>query len=206
MTTFAPAWSTISLWERLAASSLVVVGHARRPIEWVDPDDGSGQRFAIAEVEVREVLRGDVRELVRVRVAGAKGPDGAGKGTPAGDLEEGGELLLLLAEDEPGDVPRYGLQFDSAFPVRDDVLRVPDDLPLGRHGRDREKLTIDVVREMLKEIDAEAEERRLAYEAVDGPGWADRPYPEVEEIGDPDEKDRPPRDAGPRDDQPTIDR
>lgn len=204
MTTYGPAWSNVSLLERLVGAHLVIVGRSRGLVEdWADPCDGSTQRFAVAEVEVREVLRGKALDLVRIRVAGT---ENEGQVSPIVRLEKGDELLLVLAEDEAGDVPRYGLQYDSAFPVRDQVLELPDDVPLGGYAEEPGKLTLDVVRRMLDDLAADAEQRRKQYQQVDGPEWESRPYPEVEEIGDPDEKERPPHEAGPRDSQPASER
>jgi hypothetical protein len=167
--------------------------------DWRDPCDGTTRRFAVVEVEVREVLRGQSVDVVLVRVAGT---ETNGRVSPVVRLEAGDELLLILVEDEAGEVPRYGLQYDSAFPVRGQVLQLPGDVLLGEYADESKEPTLEVVRRMLGDLARSAEERRKRYEEVDGPGWADRPYPEAEEIGDPDIEVAPPREAGPRDSEP----
>jgi hypothetical protein len=201
MTTFGPPPFSVSLFERLVGAQVVLLGRVQGLVEqWSDPCEGARRRFGLLDVEVRQTLKGDVADRILVRVAGSGGEKDVEWSAPVDEAED---VLFLLDEDEEGDPPRYCVQYGSAFRLREDVLEVPEDLPLGVYAKEPGRLSLESVEQMLEQIEAAAATRHKQFEEVDGGDWAERPYPEVEEVGDPLADELPPYPPGPREGQPS---
>jgi hypothetical protein len=197
MTTYGPASRFVPLFERLAAAELVVVARAHETLEeWTDPSGDPTLTFAIVQVEVEEALRGKVKGAIRVRVASRPGEE---DDSPASRLASGKPVLLILAKDEDGDPPRYGVQHGSAFVVDGDAIDVPADIPLGDVEVEEGKFGLTDVRRMLAQLAAVDKERRRRYAEVDAE-WEAREYPEVQEVAKRPAKER--AEPGPRDSRP----
>jgi hypothetical protein len=197
MTTYGPEPRVVSLVDRLAAAELVVVARARETLEETpDPCGDPTLTFTTVDAEVDEVLRGETKGAIRVRVASQPSDD---KDSPARRLTSGKPVLLILAKDEDGDPPRYGVQYGSAFAVDGDTINMPEDVPIGGHEVEDGKLGLAGVRQMLAELAAVDKERRQRYTEVD-PEWEARDYPEVQEIAKRPRKER--AESGPRNSRP----
>ncbi|HMJ74001.1 MAG TPA: hypothetical protein VK471_11645 [Solirubrobacterales bacterium] len=203
MTTFGPSPWQLSLYERLVGATLVLHGRVNGVVEeWPDPADERWRRLGLIEVEVTRVLRGEAPDRIHVRLAGTARGNEVEWAAP---VEPGAELLFLLAVNEGGESLRYGLQHDSAFPLRDDVLELPEDLLLGEYAEEPGRLPLDAVARMLDDIDAAQAERAKHYEEVGGRDWDKGEYPPVEEMGgsgEYEQDDREPGPAGPRGSRP----
>lgn len=203
MTTYGPPSAAFSLFERLVAAPVVLTGRVQGLTDqWADPSEGRAWVFGLLDVEVHQALRGEVPDRISVRVAGTRGEKEVEWNAPIG---AGDTVLLLLAEDEEGNPPRYGLQYGSAFRLHEDILEVPDDLALGEYAEEPGRLPLKTVERMLGDIYRDAAERRKSFEEVEGPGWDEREYPEVEEVGDPLEEEQPAPAPGPREGAPAGD-
>lgn len=203
MTTYGPSPWQLSLYERLVGATLVLQGQVNSLVkEWPDPAEEDRRRFGLIEVEVTRVLRGEAPERIHVRVAGTVAGDEVKWAVP---VKAGAELLFLLADDEGGEPLRYGLQHDSAFPLHDDVLDLPEDLLLGKYAEEPGRLPVNAIAQMLNDIDAGQAERAKHYEEVGGRDWDKGEYRPVEEMGGSggyEQDDREPGPAGPRDSRP----
>jgi len=190
----------VSLRERLEGAPLVVRARVKGVVErWPDPCATATQEFALLEMDVVTVLRGDAPKRLLVRISGALHGKEVRWSAP---IDPDQELVMILAIDEPGDPPRYGLQYGSAFRLVDDRLEVPDDLLLDEYPAEEPgRLSLETLARLLSDLESHAARRRAEFEEVEGRGWQERPYPEVEEVGDPRDEQR--RDAaGPRDGRP----
>jgi hypothetical protein len=202
VTTFGPPPASISLYERFVGAQATLIGRLAGLVqEWPDPCNEQ-EGFGLLEVDVQETLRGgEVPKRIVVRIAGARSEHGMQWNVP---VEEGQEVLLLVSSDGDTDPPRYALQYDSAFRLTKGVLEVPEEVPLGVYATESGRLPLETVQRILRDLEADEADRWNQFEETEGRGWNERQYPEVEEVGDPLDEERPQRERGPREGWPAA--
>lgn len=175
-----------TMLDRVVGARLVVIGSVRRVIEVRADEFTDGRVFGTLELDVSEVIFGEVRgDKIPVRLVGEGDAERPRWIVPA---EEGRRLVWFLTPDsvpgQEGDV--YAPVFAGGFPIDEDGVHVPaeavDQVTTEVTGAKGPPIPIEALRRLIDEIAQQRDQQFEELNRVAPAAAISAPYPPVQEM------------------------